>query len=190
MRWLNSWRETPGEWWAERKSQSTCGTTRSIRFQILSRCTSIACGGRSTPCPRSRCCILVAAPDTCLGSRQTQGLRWFFRRTNTRAVERMVRVPNAIFLPRKTMLDSVRARLTLWYTGVLALFLVVLSLTTYFIFWRSTVKRTDNNLAELADAFLNYATRGAGRYDRPQEVRDAAREAIGGIAFGATYSRC
>ncbi len=52
------------------------------------------------------------------------------------------------------MLDSVRVRLTLWYAGVLALFLVALSLITYFIFWQSTLQRTDSNLAELSEAFL------------------------------------
>ncbi len=49
------------------------------------------------------------------------------------------------------MLDSVRVRLTLWYTGLLALFLVLLSLITYFIFWRSTLRRTDSNLVELSE---------------------------------------
>jgi heavy metal sensor kinase len=53
------------------------------------------------------------------------------------------------------MLDSVRVRLTLWYTGLLALFLVLLSLVTYFIFWRSTLQRTDSDLAELSEAFLS-----------------------------------
>jgi hypothetical protein len=52
------------------------------------------------------------------------------------------------------MFDSVRVRLTLWYTAVLAVVLVVLSLITYFIFWQSTVQRTDANLAELSNAFL------------------------------------
>ena len=52
------------------------------------------------------------------------------------------------------MLDSVRVRLTFWYAGLLALFLVLLSLITYFIFWRSTLQRTDSNLAELSEAFL------------------------------------
>jgi two-component system, OmpR family, sensor kinase len=52
------------------------------------------------------------------------------------------------------MLDSVRVRLTLWYAGLLALFLVLLSLITYFIFWRSTLQRTDSNLAELSEGFL------------------------------------
>lgn len=81
------------------------------------------------------------------------------------------------------MLDSVRARLTLLYTAVLALFLVVLSLTTYFIFWRSTVKRTDNDLAELADAFLVTLRAELEDTTDPQEVRDAAREAIGEHRF-------
>src|SRR5258707_7803343 len=59
-------------------------------------------------------------------------------------------------MPRRgrAMLDSVRVRLTFWYVGLLALFLVLLSLITYFIFWRSTLQRTDSNLAELSEAFL------------------------------------
>lgn len=52
------------------------------------------------------------------------------------------------------MLDSIRTRLTLWYTGVLALVLVVLCGVAYFIFWRSAVRRTDLNLVELSDSFL------------------------------------
>src|SRR5256885_7388816 len=52
------------------------------------------------------------------------------------------------------MVDSVRVRLTLWYTAVLAVVLVALSLITYFICWQSTVQRTDVNLAELSNAFL------------------------------------
>src|SRR5260370_7935174 len=56
--------------------------------------------------------------------------------------------------PGRAMLDSIRVRLTLWYTGVLAVVLVALSLITYFIFWQSTVQRTDVSLAELSNAFL------------------------------------
>ena len=52
------------------------------------------------------------------------------------------------------MLNSVRVRLTLWYSTVLALVLLVISVVSYFIFWQSTVKRTDADLAQLADAFL------------------------------------
>lgn len=52
------------------------------------------------------------------------------------------------------MLDSIRTRLTLWYTGVLALVIVVLCGVAYFIFWRSAVRRTDLNLVELSNSFL------------------------------------
>ncbi len=52
------------------------------------------------------------------------------------------------------MLDSIRTRLTLWYTGVLALVLVVLSFITYFVFLRSVERRTDANLNELSETFL------------------------------------
>jgi len=52
------------------------------------------------------------------------------------------------------MFDSIRTRLTLWYTGVLALVIVVLCGVAYLIFWRSAVERTDANLVELSDSFL------------------------------------
>jgi two-component system OmpR family sensor kinase len=76
------------------------------------------------------------------------------------------------------MLDSVRVRLTLWYTGLLALFLVLLSLITYFIFWQSTLQRTDSNLAELSEAFLS--TVHAEMLDNPgaDATKSATQEAI------------
>ena len=52
------------------------------------------------------------------------------------------------------MLDSIRTRLTLWYTGVLALVLVVLFVITYLVFLRSVQRRMDNDLGELSQAFL------------------------------------
>jgi heavy metal sensor kinase len=52
------------------------------------------------------------------------------------------------------MLDSIRTRLTLWYTGVLALVLVMLSVTTYFVFLRSVERRADANINELSETFL------------------------------------
>ena len=52
------------------------------------------------------------------------------------------------------MLDSIRTRLTLWYTGVLALVLVLLAVITYFAFLRSVESRTDANLNELSETFL------------------------------------
>lgn len=52
------------------------------------------------------------------------------------------------------MLDSIRIRLTLWYTVVLALVIGILCTAAYLIFWRSAVQRTDANLVELSDSFL------------------------------------
>jgi hypothetical protein len=76
------------------------------------------------------------------------------------------------------MLDSVRVRLTLWYTGLLALFLVLLSLITYFIFWRSTLQRTDVNLAELSEAFLTTVQAEMLDNHGPDAAKLATQEAI------------
>src|SRR5206468_4301673 len=76
------------------------------------------------------------------------------------------------------MLDSVRVRLTLWYAGLLALFLVLLSLVTYFTFWRSTLQRTDSNLAELSEAFLSTVQAEMLDSHGPDAPRLAAQEAI------------
>jgi len=76
------------------------------------------------------------------------------------------------------MLDSVRVRLTLWYTGLLALFLVLLSLVTYSIFWRSTLQRTDSDLAELSEAFLSTVRAEVLDLHGPDAPRLAAQEAI------------
>ncbi|HXN52060.1 MAG TPA: ATP-binding protein [Candidatus Acidoferrum sp.] len=76
------------------------------------------------------------------------------------------------------MLDSVRVRLTLWYTGLLALFLVLLSLITYFIFWRSTLQRTDSSLAELSEAFLTTVQAEMLDSHGPDAPKLATQEAI------------
>jgi len=52
------------------------------------------------------------------------------------------------------MFDSVRVRLMLWYTGVLALVLVFLSAGTYWLVERTTSRRTDVSLAEISEGFL------------------------------------
>ena len=76
------------------------------------------------------------------------------------------------------MVDSIRIRLTLWYTGVLALVIALLCTVAYFIFWRSTVQRTDTNLVELSDSFL--VTLRAELEDQagPDVFRTAAQVAI------------
>ena len=52
------------------------------------------------------------------------------------------------------MLDSVRVRLTLWYTGVLILVLLPLSVGTYLLVVRAMEQRTFNSLAESSKGFL------------------------------------
>ena len=76
------------------------------------------------------------------------------------------------------MLESVRLRLTLWYTGVLALVLITLAAAGYFIFWQSTVKRTDSDLAELSTAFLTTLTAELQDQPGPNALKIAAQVAI------------
>lgn len=52
------------------------------------------------------------------------------------------------------MLDSVRVRLTLWYSLFLACALVLLASVTYLVVKRSIRERTDSSVKELAQSFL------------------------------------
>jgi two-component system OmpR family sensor kinase len=76
------------------------------------------------------------------------------------------------------MLDSVRFRLTLWYTAVLTFVLIVLSVITYFIFWRSTLQRTDVNLSELSEAFLTTLDAEVKDQSGPDSLKLAGQVAI------------
>ena len=76
------------------------------------------------------------------------------------------------------MVDSVRLRLTLWYTAVLAIVLVALSLITYFIFWQSTAQRTDADLVELSNAFLTTLDAEINDRSGPDPFKLAAQVAI------------
>jgi two-component system, OmpR family, sensor kinase len=76
------------------------------------------------------------------------------------------------------MLDSVRVRLTVWYTAVLALVLAVLGFITYFIFWRSAMQRTDANLVELSDGFLSTLRAELEDQRGPDPLRAAAQVAM------------
>jgi two-component system OmpR family sensor kinase len=51
------------------------------------------------------------------------------------------------------MFDSVRSRLTLWYTGVLALVLAAFAVASYLFLSRALERRTDESLAEMSRAF-------------------------------------
>jgi two-component system OmpR family sensor kinase len=76
------------------------------------------------------------------------------------------------------MLDSIRVRLTLWYTLVLALVLVLLAAFTYLVYWRNVTESTVSGLTELASGF---ATTFQAELTDPTEsnrVKDAGREAM------------
>jgi heavy metal sensor kinase len=76
------------------------------------------------------------------------------------------------------MFESVRVRLTLWYTGVLALVLVILALATYFILRQDAARRADSSLSELADAFLTTLQAEMKDASGPDALKRAALVAI------------
>jgi len=53
------------------------------------------------------------------------------------------------------MFNSVRIRLTLWYTGAMTVVLLALVLTTYLVFRQNIIRRAHAQAAELADSFLS-----------------------------------
>jgi len=53
------------------------------------------------------------------------------------------------------MFNSVRLRLTLWYTAAMTMVLVVLAASTYLVLRRNVIRRADAQAVELADSFLS-----------------------------------
>src|ERR1700759_2793071 len=76
------------------------------------------------------------------------------------------------------MLDSVRVRLTLWYSGVLALALILLSVLTYFLYTRNVSQSADNNLVELSDAFTTTFNAEVPDQSGPDRAKSAAQQAM------------
>ena len=76
------------------------------------------------------------------------------------------------------MLDSVRVRLTVWYTTALAIVLVLLAAFSYFIYSGSSRQRTDSDLVELSDAFVTTLQAELKDEQGTQSLKAAAREAI------------
>jgi len=66
----------------------------------------------------------------------------------------------------------------MWYAAMMAVVLAALSVITYFIFWQSTVQRTDGNLAELSDAFLTTLNAEIKDLDGADSVKLAGLTAI------------
>jgi two-component system, OmpR family, sensor kinase len=76
------------------------------------------------------------------------------------------------------MLNSVRVRLTLWYSAVLAVVLLVLGGAMYLLLARNAMQSTDSNLSELADAFLTTVDAELESDTSLPGLVEAAREAI------------
>src|SRR5215472_2000876 len=78
----------------------------------------------------------------------------------------------------RAMLDSIRTRLTLWYTTVLSVVLVALSLVTSLVFLRNVEQRMDADLKELAEAFLVTVRAELQQQSGPDAFQVALRTAI------------
>src|SRR6267142_7007972 len=90
-------------------------------------------------------------------------------------------------LPRKqnqpphgtvAMLNSVRIRLTLWYTAAMTIVLVVLAGATYFVLRENVVRCADANAMELAYSFLTTVNAELGDATKPDSVDDGIAAAI------------
>lgn len=76
------------------------------------------------------------------------------------------------------MFNSVRIRLTLWYTAAVTLVLVVLAAATYFVLRQNVVRRADANATELADSFLATVKAELGDVSRSDSVDEGIAAAI------------
>src|SRR6266478_5812137 len=83
-----------------------------------------------------------------------------------------------MFRKIKTAMHSMRARLTLWYTGILALVLIAFAAATYIYFVRASAQRTDDALidsSELVVASLR-SELGEATERGSQTVREVVNE--------------
>ncbi len=76
------------------------------------------------------------------------------------------------------MFNSVRIRLTLWYTAAMTLVLVVLAAATYFVLRQNVVRRADANATELADSFLATVHAELGDASKPDSMDGGIAAAI------------
>ncbi len=74
-----------------------------------------------------------------------------------------------------------RARLTLWYTGVLALVLLIFAVSTYTYLARAARQRTDDSLSDTASSFISNFNSELNDENHPAD--DAVREAARGFHF-------
>lgn len=76
------------------------------------------------------------------------------------------------------MLSSVRVRLTLWYTGVLACALLALAFATYFVLRRNSARLTNAAIVEMAESFLTTVRAETRDTPGPGGLKEAVQKAI------------
>lgn len=81
---------------------------------------------------------------------------------------------------RAMLFSSMRARLTFWYTGVLALVLTIFAVSAYFYLARAARQRTDDSLSDTANSFIADLKSELSDESRPD---DAVIEAARGFQF-------
>src|SRR6266478_5895884 len=77
--------------------------------------------------------------------------------------------------------SSMRLRLTFWYTGVLALVLLIFAISSYSYLARAARQRTDNSLQDTANSFVSDFISELN--DQNQSVDSAASEATRNFHF-------
>ena len=80
-------------------------------------------------------------------------------------------------------LNSVRIRLTLWYTGAMTAVLVVLAFATYVVLKQNVIRRADAAAVELADSFLTTVKAESTELPQPGSGRAAIAAAISEHSF-------
>ncbi|HTB94899.1 MAG TPA: ATP-binding protein [Candidatus Sulfotelmatobacter sp.] len=76
------------------------------------------------------------------------------------------------------MLESVRSRITLWYSGLLGLFLILLAVLTYFLYWHNIRISTDSNLLELSETYVTTFNAEIKDAEGADPRKEAARVAM------------
>src|SRR5258708_37993039 len=87
---------------------------------------------------------------------------------------------SAISRMRARLFSSMRARLTFWYTGVLALVLIIFAVSTYSYLARAARQRTDDSLSDTANSFISDLNSELSDENQPD---DAVNEAARGFHF-------
>lgn len=87
---------------------------------------------------------------------------------------------------RVKMFNSVRVRLTLWYSAMMAGVLIVLSAVTFLILQKNVVRRTDTSAEEQAESFLKTVNAEVHDESGPETLQEALEVAIAEHRFRET----